>query len=755
LPRDAVWQIGTSNIIAGVSHLSHYAFAQDGKLLAVGRTDNTIQVLDISIPGHPKPLHRFRPPQPIEMGYLSHFALSPDGRRAAFAIHHSTVYLLDETGKKLAQRVHQKRLFGHIAFSPDGKTLMVCEIGGELLRIETATGKELDSWTLPGGGNQLCWSPDGKTVAVAGTDSSVHLLDATTGKPIRGCVGHRAPVQAVRFTRDGKQLLSLGQDGTLRTWDPATGKETACSTGWDVPREQRPFSFSVVPGHEDGVVLVHTPNNLHRLDTATGKRTTILAGTANRPLRVQLTPDGRQLLHRDDEGYIRLLDVASTRTGAVAGVAFSPDGKRLAVSGPDPVIRIWDLATRKEVGRIEGHTDTPRFLLFTPKGDRMVSACGSDRDQLITLWDIASSKVVRHFQEVTGQIRYVELSPDGQHVLAVTETAQTCLWELETGRRKWRERISVWPLFFTEDSKRLIGPRREGTLTEWDVANGSPVRTLTPGETRPHYPRLIGLSRGEKTALTLDNVGQITAWDLAQGVAMRSWKMQPAGAVRFEQWFGQILQSVPALGSDGRLIAFPADDGSVRLIETWTGGERRVLIGHAAMVHRLTFSKDGRYLATGSDDGTMILWDLHRPEGTKPGEAEMPALWTSLAQPDAERGDRAMRRLATLGKALLPELRTRLAALEVIPVDIAKLIEDLSSNRPGIRRRAQQELEKYGEKTERAVRKALDAKPALEERRRLEEILKKVTGGELTTAEIQARRIAELIRWLLDEPVIR
>src|SRR5205814_1859744 len=130
-------------------------------------------------------------------------------------------------------------------------------------------------------------------------------------------------------------------------------------------------------------------------------------------------------------------------------------------------------------------------------------------------------------------------------------------------------------------------------------------------------------------------------------------------------------------------------DGSVRLVETGSGGERRSLAGHQAMVRSLSFSKDGHYLATGSADGTMILWDLHRPAGAKPGEEEMPALWTSLAQPDAERGDRAMRRLATLGPSLLPELRSRLASAEAIPADLAKLIEDLSSNRPATRRRAQ------------------------------------------------------------------
>src|SRR5436190_3346998 len=64
LPNDAVWRIGTGSIIDDRSYPSRCAFSNDGTLLAVGRSDGTIRVVDVSSPGRPKTLHQFRPPEP-------------------------------------------------------------------------------------------------------------------------------------------------------------------------------------------------------------------------------------------------------------------------------------------------------------------------------------------------------------------------------------------------------------------------------------------------------------------------------------------------------------------------------------------------------------------------------------------------------------------------------------------------------------------------------------------------------------------
>src|SRR5947208_87950 len=71
----------------------------------------------------------------------------------------------------------------------------------------------------------VVFAPDGKSLASSGNDGLVRLWDAATGKEIRRFEGHKGNVDGLAFSPDGKTLLSSGGDGTVRLWDVATGKE--------------------------------------------------------------------------------------------------------------------------------------------------------------------------------------------------------------------------------------------------------------------------------------------------------------------------------------------------------------------------------------------------------------------------------------------------------------------------------------------------------------------------------------------------
>lgn len=57
-------------------------------------------------------------------------------------------------------------------------------------------------------------------------------------------------------------------------------------------------------------------------------------------------------------------------------------------------------------------------------------------------------------------------------------------------------------------------------------------------------------------------------------------------------------------------IASAGRDTDVRIWDAQTGAHLRTLKGHSRMVYTVTFSPDGKTLASGSRDGTLLLWDL-------------------------------------------------------------------------------------------------------------------------------------------------
>src|SRR5262249_12003306 len=102
-----------------------------------------------------------------------------------------------------------------------------------------------------------------------------------------------------------------------------------------------------------------------------------------------------------------------------------------------------------------------------------------------------------------------------------------------------------------------------------------------------------------------------------------------------------------ALSPDGQLLAFAGADGTVPVVDVWTGKELAVFKGHAGAVNAVAFSPSGKALAAASADTTALLWDVTRikrppapAKAPRPGDLE--AWWQALVEGDAARAFAAM-----------------------------------------------------------------------------------------------------------------
>jgi hypothetical protein len=255
---------------------------------------------------------------------------------------------------------------------------------------------------------------------------------------------------------------------------------------------------------------------------------------------------------------------------------------------------------------------------------------------------------------------------------------------------------------------RTLAVLLRGTAVLYDLEAGRKLR------------RLDGLLGSPSLAFSPDGRWVVQPWPELQLIETAT------GAVRLKVPRATATLATAALAPDSRLLAL-TEGPEVLLWDTAAGKQVAKLVGHQGTVGALTFTADGKSLATGSADGTALVWDVTAarkqiPAAAWPADGVSP--WDDLASQDAGVAHRAVWALAdNPGKAeALLKARVK-AGAGVTDRQIANLIADLDADDFPVREAASKKLALLGPVAVPALEKALEGKPSAEVRRRVKALL--------------------------------
>ncbi|MCU0420395.1 MAG: High-affnity carbon uptake protein Hat/HatR [Cyclobacteriaceae bacterium] len=281
------------------------------------------------------------------------------------------------------------------------------------------------------------------------------------------------------------------------------------------------------------------------------------------------------------------------RGGAARAVEPRVESNHIYSGGSDGRIIIWDYSKRTWVPEVlrkstvgePGGATFSEFQVYTldiSPDESMLAAGGlytANRNaNYVELYSLRDKSLIRKITGFVGDVENLHFAPDGKGFYARDNAGRSIKYaDLTTAREVVNPSVKINALDLSPDGRQLVGAGKDGNIYVWDIRNN-------------FRETIIKVSSAELTAVVF--------------------------------------------APEGRRIITGDERGVVRIFDN--GLQVRQLSGHKAAVERIRFNHAGTFMATGSKDFSIRLWNMKRLNDNPIVMSDHDWIWSMAFTPDDE-----------------------------------------------------------------------------------------------------------------------
>lgn len=437
--------------------------------------------------------------------------------------------------------------------------------------------------------NDVKYSSNGKQLLSCSSDGTIKLWDAQTGQCLKTFTGHTDLVSQVDFSPDNKSIISCSRDGTMKVWSLSSGEIIK--------------SFNVESSY------AMSPNKMYIITTIHGVPGVYNAATFELIREIKDLENWRCFCWYPDDQWLSVytenneFQKVNIFTDQTIHVAKNEDGDELSdyiidsqgkymagvfYTEETSYVRVWDVNTGHSLHTFRGNDEIINCVSFSPDGNKIVTT--SMRGS-IRIWDVFSGECVKILKGHPFASACPTYSPDGKCIATVSADATIRISDSPDVREsvdfiKMDQRINS--ISYLSNGKQLLVASDDSLYVcnslnlEWTktLYNQDAIRSL-------NYS-----TRGDVIGLAFKN-NSVGLYDIqSQEVKILAELKGPVG--------------VPSFSQDGKQIAFASCDSTIHVWEVATGKKLHTIPWNKG-IQGFSYADNGSRMVIASDSSLSVF----------------------------------------------------------------------------------------------------------------------------------------------------